>query len=69
VPGHEELTIVAIARGGLRVLNQDLVRELGIPDDIIDRVAERPEGAALVRSGQVEPTARPLSHGERYESK
>jgi putative phosphoribosyl transferase len=40
VPGHEELAMGAIASGGVRVLNQDLVRELGIPDEIIGRVAD-----------------------------
>jgi predicted phosphoribosyltransferase len=39
VPGHEELAMGAIASGGVRVLNQDVVRGLGIPDEVIDRVA------------------------------
>lgn len=41
VPGHEELAIGAIASGGIRVLNEELIRALRIPDEIIDRVAER----------------------------
>ena len=40
VPGHEELAMGAIATGGVRVLNRDVVRELAIPADVIDRVAE-----------------------------
>jgi putative phosphoribosyl transferase len=39
VPGHEELAMGAIATGGVRVLNQDIVDYLGIPEDVIDAVA------------------------------
>src|SRR5687768_7332365 len=39
VPGHEELAMGAIASGGTRVLNQDVVGPLRIPDKIIDAVA------------------------------
>jgi putative phosphoribosyl transferase len=39
VPGHEELAMGAIASGGTRVLNEDVVRYLQIPDDVIDAVA------------------------------
>jgi predicted phosphoribosyltransferase len=39
VPGHEELAMGAIASGGVRVLNEDVVRMLRIPDDVIDAVA------------------------------
>jgi erythromycin esterase-like protein/predicted phosphoribosyltransferase len=38
VPGHEELAMGAIASGGLRVLNEDTVRELHIPAAAIDAV-------------------------------
>ena len=38
VPGHEELAMGAIASGGLRVLNEDTVRELAIPAEAIDAV-------------------------------
>jgi predicted phosphoribosyltransferase len=40
VPGQRELAMGAIATGGVRVLNEDVVRFLGIPEEIIDRVAE-----------------------------
>ena len=39
LPGHEELAMGAIASGGVRVLNEDLVRRLRIPDHVIDAVA------------------------------
>ena len=40
VPGHEELAMGAIASGGVRLLNQDVLSHLGIPQDIIDLVIE-----------------------------
>ena len=38
-PGHRELAMGAIASGGIRVLNDDVVRWYGIPQDAIDAVA------------------------------
>ena len=40
-PGHEEMAIGAIASGGVRVLNQDIVQYLNIPEALIDAVAQR----------------------------
>lgn len=40
VPGHEELAMGAIATGGMRVLNLDVVEELNISPDVIERVTE-----------------------------
>lgn len=39
VPGQEELAMGAIAAGGVRVLNRDVVQMLKISNDVIDRVA------------------------------
>ncbi len=39
VPGHEELAMGAIASGGVRVLNEDIVNYLRIPDEVIDAIA------------------------------
>jgi putative phosphoribosyl transferase len=39
VPGREELTMGAIAAGGIRVLHEEVIRELGLPDDTIARAA------------------------------
>src|ERR1700758_959121 len=39
LPGHEELAMGAIATGGFRVLNEEMVRRLRIPDRLIDKVA------------------------------
>ncbi|HWQ11283.1 MAG TPA: phosphoribosyltransferase [Roseiflexaceae bacterium] len=41
VPGHEELAMGAIASGGVRVLNEQLVHTLSIPDHVIEAVAAR----------------------------
>jgi predicted phosphoribosyltransferase len=38
-PGQRELAMGAIATGGVRVLNQDIVRVLRIPRDVIETVA------------------------------
>jgi len=39
VPGHEELAMGAIASSGVRVVNEELVNYLGIPDEVIDGIA------------------------------
>jgi putative phosphoribosyl transferase len=41
VPGHEELALGAIASGGVRVLNHDVVYMTGIDEQGIDAIAER----------------------------
>lgn len=47
-PGHEELAMGAIASGGTVVVNDDVVRGMGIAPDAVQRVAER-EGRELDR--------------------
>ena len=41
VPGHEEVAMGAIASGGIRILNEDLTRQINIPERIIDAVTAR----------------------------
>jgi predicted phosphoribosyltransferase len=48
VPGHEELAMGALATGHVRVLNQEVVDGLHIPEDIIESAAAR-EQAELER--------------------
>src|SRR5881296_2457866 len=48
VPGHEELAMGAIASGGVRVLNEDVVWSLGIAPEALDAVA-RAETRELAR--------------------
>jgi putative phosphoribosyl transferase len=40
LPGHPELAMGAIASGGIRVLNEDVVRGLSVPENVIASVAE-----------------------------
>jgi predicted phosphoribosyltransferase len=48
VPGHEELAMGAVASGGARVLNEDVVQALRIPEEVIAKVAAA-EGQELKR--------------------
>jgi putative phosphoribosyl transferase len=41
VPGYEELAMGAIASGGVRVLNEDLLEQINVSRDAIDRVARQ----------------------------
>ena len=51
VPGHEELAFGAIALGGSRVLNRDVVATLGIDAETIEEVVAR-ERAELERRAE-----------------
>ena len=48
VPGREELALGAIASGGVRVLNEDIINSLSVSKKDIEHVAER-EGLELER--------------------
>jgi putative phosphoribosyl transferase len=41
LPGREELAIGAIASGGIRVLNSDIIRMLSVPEEVINFVVRR----------------------------
>jgi putative phosphoribosyl transferase len=41
VPGHEELAMGAIASGGVRVLNDEVIRRNAISHEVIERVSAR----------------------------
>ena len=60
VPGHEELAMGAIASGNVRVLNDDVVRALRIPPDVIARVAAE-EQIELERREQLYRGGRPAA--------
>jgi len=51
VPGHEELAMGALACGGVRVLNEDVVRYLRIPEAAIDAVAKKEQRELERREG------------------
>ena len=58
VPGYPELAMGAIASGGVRVLNEDVVRWYGIPEEAIDAVA-RQEQQELARRERAYRVDRP----------
>ena len=58
LPGHPELAMGAIASGGVRVLNDDLLRQLHVPPSAIDAVA-RAEQTELERRERAYRGARP----------
>ena len=59
VPGHEELAMGAIASGGVRLVNHDVVNSLGIPQNSIDQAAQR-EQVELERRERLYRGTRPL---------
>src|SRR5712672_586598 len=58
VPGYEELAMGAVATGSVRVLNDQLVERLGIPEPMIDAVAAR-EQQELARRERLYRGGRP----------
>lgn len=57
-PGYEELALGAVAGGGVRVLNEDVVDALGIEEQDIERIARR-EVAEVERREREYRGARP----------
>jgi predicted phosphoribosyltransferase len=57
VPGHEELAMGAVATGGVRVLNDQVVRALRIPDYVIDAVAAQEQQELARRCDSSSPPA------------
>ncbi len=58
VPGHQELAVGAIATGGIQVLNEGLVRSLGIAQTAIAHITEK-EQQELERRDRVYRGSRP----------
>ena len=58
VPGQRELAMGAVAAGGVRVLNEEIVRDLDISPAVIERVAEV-EGKELARRERAYRGTRP----------
>lgn len=64
-PGREELAMGAIASGGIRVLNEEVMSSLGIPPEAVERVAGE-EALELKRREHAYRAARPsLDLGDR----
>ena len=59
VPGHEEYAMGAIASGGVRVLNDEVVQRLGISDAAVDAVTRFEQGE-LERRERLYRAGRPL---------
>jgi putative phosphoribosyl transferase len=59
VPGREELAFGAIASGGARVLNRDVVATLGIDERTIEQVAAREQAELERRAEAYRGTAEP----------
>ena len=63
VPSHPELAMGAIAEGGVEVLSEDLIRDLGIPNAMVQQVAVRERlelerRDVLYRDGRQAPVVR-----------
>jgi len=59
-PGQPEFGIGAVATGGVRILNADVIRRLGIPDEYVERItareiAEVKRRLRFFRGGRPEP--------------
>jgi predicted phosphoribosyltransferase len=59
VPGYEELAAGAIADGGVRVLNEDVIQAYSIPQYIIDEIVRREE-REIVRQHNLYRANRPI---------
>ena len=58
VPGDEELAMGAVATGGVRVLNDEVIRSLHIPESVVDAVADW-ETKELIRRERLYRDERP----------
>jgi len=65
VPGREQLAMGAIASGGIRVLNDDVVGALKIPDRIIEAVTSRELQELRLREGSYRGNRPPLEIDDR----
>ncbi|MBZ5566732.1 MAG: phosphoribosyltransferase [Acidobacteriia bacterium] len=64
-PGQPELAMGAIASGGVRVLNRDVVEALGIPDWAIEEATQQEQAELERREGQYRGDRPPLEvHGK-----
>lgn len=60
VPGHAELAMGALATGGVQVLDQELIDELGVPDEAVARVVATQKQELRRREEVYRGGARPL---------
>jgi putative phosphoribosyl transferase len=60
VPGHEELAMGAIASGGVRVLNHDVIEAMEIPEQVIEAITIREKAELERREREYRGTRPPL---------
>jgi putative phosphoribosyl transferase len=65
VPGHEELAMGAVAGGGLRVLNDDVLSRLGLRQAVVDEVTARAAEVVAEREGAYRGDRPPLALRDR----
>ena len=65
VPGHEELALGAIARGGTRVLNDEVVQLLGLREEDVEHIARREQRELERREHAYRGDRPPLEVAER----
>ena len=63
VPGHDELAMGAIASGGIRILNRNVIESLQIAPDAIEMVEKR-ESLELMRREAIYRDDRPIANVE-----
>jgi putative phosphoribosyl transferase len=61
VPGDEELAMGATATGKVRVLNEDVIKRLAIPDEVIESVATGEERELARRERQYRENRTPVA--------
>jgi predicted phosphoribosyltransferase len=61
VPGQEEVAMGAIASGGIRVLHEPVIRVIGVPDTVVDRLTHEEEQELLRREQAYRGRRPPLS--------
>jgi predicted phosphoribosyltransferase len=65
LPGHAELAMGAIASGGIRVLNEDIVGWFNVPINVIDDVAREEEAELVRRERDYRAGRPPVELGDR----
>lgn len=60
MPGQEELAMGALASGGVRILNDDLIRRFHVPESMVEAVAAKEERELQRREREYRGTSAPL---------
>lgn len=60
MPGQEELAMGALASGGVRILNDDLIRRFHVPESMVEAVVAKEERELQRREREYRGTSAPL---------